>query len=372
MAVQSNISGVVIWELSSIGGFETSSCAQFYVGKKKMLPLRCKTFPRVVSDGGLEVLCAHLFFFFHAGSSLWRRCACCACWRQVWLCSCLLTLGETRFGHRLEVLQIVFFKLLSSMEQSLTGLFLFLPPPHHSQKAGWGRKWEVCDFSSSFSWQVELSAVLQWQMCFSCCVAGVWCSRASSVCLSCATTSLKPGSVPQFSPPACSSTSKKTPERWRWHANSEIHVWFTQFISCLSGMNHHTSWLHSETGSSEWLNPCVLLLCQFCVLTCGVFSGLAMVGRCVTGLVLSYSAGEVHTCARVCARFFSKISMAVKKKPQTLLSASVKAAWAVKPDLRGPSSRGRHSEVINRQDEVHREGWRGAKLEAQEVTLLPS
>lgn len=40
---------------------------------------------------------------------------------------------------------------------------------------------------------------------------------------------------------------------------------------------------------------CVVALCQFCILTCGVFSGLAMVGRCLTGLVLSYSAGKTHT-----------------------------------------------------------------------------
>lgn len=58
--------------------------------------------------GGLEVLCAHLFLFSHAGSSPWRLCACCACWRRVWLCSCLLIPGEIRSGHRLEVLQIVF------------------------------------------------------------------------------------------------------------------------------------------------------------------------------------------------------------------------------------------------------------------------
>lgn len=154
-----------------------------------------------------------LVFLFHAGSSLWRLCACCACWRQVWLCSCLLTLGEIRFGHRLEVLHIVFFKLLPSMEQPLTCLFLFLPPPSHSQKTGWIRKWEVCDFSSSFKWKVQLSVVLRWQMCLSRCAAGVWCSLASSACPSCATTSLKPGSVQQFLPPACSSTSEKTPER---------------------------------------------------------------------------------------------------------------------------------------------------------------
>lgn len=34
------------------------------------------------------------------------------------------------------------------------------------------------------------------------------------------------------------------------------------------------------------------LLPQFCFLTCAVFSCLAMVGRYIPGLVLSYSAGE--------------------------------------------------------------------------------
>lgn len=40
-----------------------------------------------------------------------------------------------------------------------------------------------------------------------------------------------------------------------------------------------------------FLTPLVLL-CQFCIMTCTVFSCLAMVGRYIPGLVLSYSAGE--------------------------------------------------------------------------------
>lgn len=40
------------------------------------------------------------------------------------------------------------------------------------------------------------------------------------------------------------------------------------------------------------LPPCVPLLCQFCILTCGLFAGLAVVGSHVPGLVLSYSASE--------------------------------------------------------------------------------
>lgn len=52
--------------------------------------------------------------------------------------------------------------------------------------------------------------------------------------------------------------------------------------------------------AEAWVSATVLASCllkykqenpgKFCILTCGVFSGLAMVGRCVTGLVLSYSA----------------------------------------------------------------------------------
>lgn len=38
----------------------------------------------------------------------------------------------------------------------------------------------------------------------------------------------------------------------------------------------------------------VVALCQFCFMTCGVFSCLAVVGRYIPGLVLSYSAGESH------------------------------------------------------------------------------
>lgn len=62
------------------------------------------------------------------------------------------------------------------------------------------------------------------------------------------------------------------------------------------------------------LIPCVLLLCQFCALTCGAFSGLAVVGRHVTGLVLSYSAGETHTCATAVPGSFAR--WAVKKHPE--------------------------------------------------------
>lgn len=38
---------------------------------------------------------------------------------------------------------------------------------------------------------------------------------------------------------------------------------------------------------------------QFCFLTCAVFSCLAMVGRYIPGLVLSYSAGESQCRERV-------------------------------------------------------------------------
>lgn len=86
-----------------------------------------------VSDGGLEVLCTHLFLFSHAGSSPWRRCACCACWRQVWLCSCLLIPGEIRSGHRLEVLQVVFLDCCYPLNSLWRALTIFPPPPHFEE-----------------------------------------------------------------------------------------------------------------------------------------------------------------------------------------------------------------------------------------------
>lgn len=48
---------------------------------------------------------------------------------------------------------------------------------------------------------------------------------------------------------------------------------------------------------------CALLLCQFCIMTCGVFTCLAMVGRYIPGVALSYSAGELDQFKQSYYRF---------------------------------------------------------------------
>lgn len=111
---------------------------------------------------------------------------------------------------------------------------------------------------------------------------------------------------------------------------------FTHFVS---GMNHHTSWLHSETERSEWLNPRVLLLSVSFVSwpvessRAWPWSDAALLDWCSPTLLVRFT----HVCVSVPGSL-ARSAWQWKKKKKNLLSASVKTAWAVKPDLRGPSS----------------------------------
>lgn len=92
----------------------------------------------------------------------------------------------------------------------------------HSQKPGWIRKWEVSYFNSQPVFKTNannndnITSRKQIKVliipCI--CLAGVWCSPASSVCLNCAIISLRPGSAQQFSHPVWCSTNDKTLARW--------------------------------------------------------------------------------------------------------------------------------------------------------------
>lgn len=98
-----------------------------------------------------------------------------------------------------------------------------------------------------------------------------------------------------------------------------------------SGCKHWMHALQSTCIVGADLIPCVLSLCQFCILTCGVFTCLAAVGRYIPGLVLSYSAGE--------SQKFNQLLHGTTLAGKLILTGHVKNAWVVKPDLWGPSTR---------------------------------